>query len=179
MCKKILLLILTSSVLHLTSYSQDNSPVEKKLRKLPAIELKTMDGKNSNSNTFSNDGKPIVICFWATWCKPCINELSAISENYSDWKKETGVKVIAISIDDSKTMSRVSTVVNGKSWDYEVYIDLNSDFKRAMNVNMPPHSFLLNGKNEIVWQHASFTPGDEEKLFENIKKVAEGKDIQE
>ena len=62
----------------------------------------------------------MVLDFWATWCKPCVNELTAISEHYEEWQKETGVKIVAISVDDARTMANVKPFVNGKGWDYEV-----------------------------------------------------------
>lgn len=138
---------------------------------LPDVPLKDIKGNATSSGSFNNDGKPIVISFWATWCKPCIKELMAVHEVYDQWQEETGVKVIAISIDDSRNVSKVAPLVNGKGWEYEVYIDENSDFKRAMNVTNVPHTFLLDGKRNIVWQHNSYIPGDEEKLLEEIKKL--------
>lgn len=142
-----------------------------KVKLVPSVKIKTLDGKIISTDDLKNDGKPIIIDFWATWCKPCVTELNTIQELYADWQKETGVKIIAISIDDARTMSTVAPFVNGKNWDYEVYLDPNSDFKRAMNVNMVPQTFILNGKREIVMQHSSFSPGDEEKLYEELKKV--------
>ena len=59
---------------------------------LPNISLKSLEGKTVNTIDFENNGKPIVISFWATWCKPCAKELDAISEIYNDWQDETGVK---------------------------------------------------------------------------------------
>jgi len=145
---------------------------EGKARKIPAVEVKALDGSTFNTSSIDNNGKPIIIDFWATWCKPCVTELTNISDVYAKWKKETGVKVIAISIDDARNTAKVAPFVNGKNWDYEVYIDPNGDFKRAMNVNTVPHTFLLNGKKEIVWQHNSYAEGDEDKLFELVKKEA-------
>jgi hypothetical protein len=89
---------------------------------------------------------------------------------YADWQKETGVKVVIISIDDARTMPSVAPFINGKRWDYEAYLDPNGDLKRTMNVNLVPHTFLLNGNREIIHQHTSFAPGDEHKLFDKIKK---------
>jgi|TARA_B110000196_G_scaffold305656_1_gene303479 cytochrome c biogenesis protein CcmG/thiol:disulfide interchange protein DsbE len=141
-------------------------------RTLPNIEVKTLDGSNFNITQLENDGKPIVISFWATWCKPCKKELNNIAEVYEEWQDETGVKLVAISVDESRTMSKVKPYVNGSDWDYEVYLDPNSDLKRAMGVVEVPHTFLLNGENKIIWQHAGYSDGDEDQLFEKIKTIA-------
>lgn len=150
---------------------------EKSGAKLPNITLKDLDGKSINTSEFNNDGKPFIINFWATWCKPCIKELNAINEVYEDWQEETGVKLIAISIDDSRSAARVRPFVAGSNWDYEVYQDQNNDFKRAMGVNNPPHTFIVNGNGEIVWQGASYVEGSEEHLIELVKKLIAGEDI--
>ncbi len=144
-------------------------------RTVPAVNIKTLDGKQFNTSAITNDGKPIIISFWATWCKPCIQELTAIHEVYGDWQTETGVKLIAISIDNSRTSVNVKPMVNAKEWDYEVYLDENSDFKRAMGVNNVPHTFIINGKGEIVWEHTTYSEGGENEILEEIKKLTESK----
>ena len=66
------------------------------LGQLPSVNLKDMEGNSHNFAKLNNNGKPMIISFWATWCKPCTKELNAISEVYDDWQEETGVKVIAV-----------------------------------------------------------------------------------
>jgi len=148
-----------------------------KAKKLPSITIKDINGKTINTAELSNNGKPIIISFWALWCKPCQKELSTIAEVYEEWQKETGVKLVAVSIDDARSSARVLPTVNGNNWNYEVLLDVNGDFKRAMNVNMIPHTFLLNGKGEIVWQHTSFAEGSELELIELVRKLNKGEDI--
>lgn len=138
---------------------------------LPSVDLKTLDGKAISTKEISNDGKPFAICFWATWCKPCLMELSTFAELYEEWQEETGMKIFAVSIDDSRTQAKVQPLVNTSEWEYEILLDVNSEFKRAMGVNNPPHTFVVNGKGEIVWQHVGYAPGDEEGLIEAIRKV--------
>lgn len=144
---------------------------QEKTSKFPSIDVKSIEGKVVNTNSFENDGNPIVVSFWATWCKPCAKELDAITEVYDDWQDETGVKVIAVSIDDARNAIKVAPYANGKDWPFDIYLDANSDLKRALNVNAIPHTFLLNANKEIVWQHTSYFDGDEEELYEEILKL--------
>lgn len=147
--------------------------------KVPAVDVKTMDYETFNTGNISNNGKPVVINFWATWCSPCKRELNNIAEMYEDWVDETGVKIIAVSIDDSRNMGKVAPYVNGKSWEYEVLLDPNGDLKRAMGVNNVPHTFLVDGTGNIVWQHNSYSEGDEYELYKLIKQLSAGESISE
>lgn len=138
--------------------------------KIASVNLKDVNGKVVNTSTFTNEGKPYVICFWATWCHPCLQELSAIAENYETWQQETGLKIYAVSLDDTRTKGKVKPLVASQEWNYEVYIDENSDFKRAMGVNNPPHTFIVGPDGTILWQHTGYAEGDEATM---IKKYIE------
>jgi peroxiredoxin len=97
--------------------------------------------------------------------------LNTIHESYADWQEETGVTVVAVTIDDEKTKAQVPVYVNGKGWEYMVLMDPNGDFKRAMGVNNVPHTFLVDAEGNIVYSHNSYAPGDEEKLYQEILKL--------
>ena len=141
--------------------------------KLPNVVLKDINGKSVNLSEITNDGKPFVINFWATWCAPCKRELNTINELYEDWQKDTGVKIYAISIDDQRTVDKVKPYVSAQGWEYEVLLDTNGDLKRALGVNNVPFTFLVDGKGNIVWKHNNYNPGDEDELYEQIEKLAE------
>ncbi len=81
---------------------------------IPKVDLKTMDGKTFNSTDLSMENKVVIVSLWATWCVPCLKELDAISEVYDQWQSETNVELIAVSVDDSRTVKRVRPLINGK-----------------------------------------------------------------
>ena len=148
-----IVLIIFSSI----SYSQ-----------IPSIDIKDLNGRVFNTSEFDNNNNPIIISFWATWCKPCKQELENIHEIYEDWQEETNVKLIAISIDDSRNTAKIKPLVNAKGWEYEVYQDSNREFATKMGVNPIPHTFLLDGNKQVVWEHVTYADGDEEELYEKV-----------
>ena len=99
----------------------------------------------------------------------------ALNDVYADWQDETGVKIYAVSIDDSRSTAKVKPVVEGKGWDFDILLDVNSDLKRAMNVSNPPHTFLFDGNGKLVYQHTGYIEGGEEELYEEILKIAKKK----
>ena len=145
--------------------------VQTTLAQLPAVTLKTMDGKTVRTDTLSNDGKPFIIDFFATWCKPCNRELDAIAEVYEDWQEETGVKIFAISIDQAQNINKVKPLVNNHGWEYDVLLDPNGDLKRALGIQMIPFVLICDGKGKIVYKHSGYTDGAETELIEKVREL--------
>lgn len=138
---------------------------------LPSVTLKDISGKVVDTAKLNNDGKPFIISFFATWCKPCNRELNAIHEVYPDWQDETGVKVVAISIDQAQNVAKVKPLVDGYGWEYEVLLDPNGDFKRAMSVNMIPAVFIIDGDGKIAESRSGYTDGSESHLIEKVREL--------
>ncbi len=156
--KKFLALVFIA--LSLQAYAQDA---------LPNVSLKTLDGESITlADAAASDG-PVVISLWATWCVPCLKELDAISEVYEDWQDETKVKLIAVSIDDSRTVKRVKPLINGKGWDYTILLDTNNDVKRALGAATVPLTILVKD-GKIVYRHSGYSPGAENELYEQIQE---------
>lgn len=140
---------------------------------LPSVKLKDINGKVVDTATLSNDGKPFIISFFATWCKPCNRELKAIHEVYPDWQDETGVRLVAVSIDEAQNAQKVKPMVDAAGWEYQVLLDSNGDFRRAMGVGMIPHVFIVDGNGNIVEQHKGYTEGGEQELIDKVKTLIE------
>ncbi len=138
---------------------------------LPSVTLKDLNGKTVSTDTLSNGGKPFIIDFFATWCKPCNRELSAIAEVYEDWQEETGVKVIAVSIDQAQNIHKVKPLVDNHEWPYEVLLDPNSDLKRALGIQMIPYTLIIDGKGNIVYKHNGYADGEENELIEKVRQL--------
>lgn len=164
------LLNLTFAILFVSSVFAQGDEGHKSLHKVPSVKLLDMDGNEVNTADLGFEG-PVIISFWATWCSPCKRELNTIQDLYVDWQEETGVNLVAVSIDDERTKNSVPMYVDGKGWEYLVLMDTNSDFKRAMGVNNVPHTFLIDKDGNIVYSHNNYAPGDEELLYEHLLEL--------
>lgn len=138
--------------------------------KLPSVQIKDLRGRTVDAAQISNNGKPYIISFFATWCKPCMRELRAISEVYPDWQEETGVKMYIISIDEAQNAAKVRPLVDGEGWDYEVLLDSNSELFHALGLQAVPHMLVFDGKGQLIMNHSGYTDGSESEVIQTIRK---------
>lgn len=156
--KKIIFLVLLSFL----GYSQ---------KQMPNIELPAINGETLNvSSDFKEIDKLYVFSFWATWCAPCINELEAMHKKYPSWKDKLSIEIIAVSIDDSKTLKRVKPFLNGKGWSYNVLLDSNQELKRALSIVNVPYTIVVKN-NKIVYVANGYSQGSEEELYNKLLEL--------
>jgi cytochrome c biogenesis protein CcmG, thiol:disulfide interchange protein DsbE len=141
------------------------------LKGVPFVEIKTNDGSLVNISEIVKKDTCALICFWATWCAPCKKEFTAFSKVYEQWQKEFGLKIIAISIDESRSFNKANAFVKNQGWEFDFYFDPNQDLKKAMGVRGIPHLFLVNSKGQILWQHIAYSEGIEQKIYNEIKAI--------
>lgn len=140
-------------------------------KQMPSVKLKTLEGKIVDLKEITSKGHPVVLSFWATWCSPCKKELDAINEVYDEWKKLYNVEVIAVTIDDARALAKVAPMVKEKGWTYTILSDVNKDVQRALNFQSVPQSYLINAQGNVVFDHTGYSPGDENELEEQLKKL--------
>ena len=139
---------------------------------VPSVKVENSKGESFDTKSLLQSGKPMIVSFWSTSCKPCIRELDAIYDALPDWKESVDFNVVAVSTDDSRLLAKARSFAEGRGWgeDYILLFDKNQDFMRAMNVSQVPHVFVFDAKGKIVYSHTSYLPGNEIELFEAIKK---------
>jgi peroxiredoxin len=147
-------------------------PEARSQAKLPAVELKSIDGEEIRLSDYTALNKILVVSFWATYCPPCLEEFSRVSNLYASWKKEVDFEFIAVSIDDNKTSGRIKGMAEAKKWPFIMLIDEMKAAKSALSYSDIPYYYITDRKGNIVFSHEGYSPGDEKTMFVELKKAA-------
>ncbi|MBK9338727.1 MAG: TlpA family protein disulfide reductase [Lewinellaceae bacterium] len=145
-------------------FAQDN-------KTLPSAKIKTLEGQTLDVQELGKTGKITVISFWATWCSPCKKELDAILDYYPEWQKKYDMELVAVSVDDPRTVAKVPAMVAQKNWPYRILHDFNKEFQQVANVASVPYTILLDSKGNVVYEHTGYAPGDELELEDRMKEL--------
>ena len=116
-------------------------------------------------------GKVTIVSFWATWCKPCKEEMKAVHAMY-DELKEQGIEYIAVSIDNTKTMAKVGPYINAKGYEFPVLIDPNREIFEVVNGTEVPYTLMYDMNGALRYKHDGYLDGDEEHLKEEALGLA-------
>lgn len=144
-------------------------------KSLPSsLTMETLAGQKVNLKDYvAKKGKITVVNFWATWCKPCKEELDAINADFlEDWQDQYDIEFIAVSMDDTRTKPRVKGLVDSKGWEYTIFCNPDNSAYQALGFNSCPYTLLLDAEGNIVYTHTGYKPGDEEELEEKIAEAA-------
>jgi cytochrome c biogenesis protein CcmG/thiol:disulfide interchange protein DsbE len=157
---KVRIVILVGIILACASLSIAQK-IETKM--IPDFTLPDMNGNIVSMSKSLGQG-PIYISFWATYCKPCMEELKIIEKYYEKYKNR-GFRVFAIDMEGPKTQSKVKSLMISMGFTFDILLDNNGDvFRRKFKGSSCPYSFLVNPDGKIVFSSLGFKPGDEVKI---------------
>ena len=136
---------------------------------LPDLSVRLLDGKQVRLSALLEEG-PLLVSFWATWCAPCKKEMIFLEEFHQKYN-ENSFRVLAISTDSPKSMSKVKSYIRAKKHTFLVGIDPNQEIAKKMNALLMPTTLILNKDRKVSWYHQGFIPGDEKDIEAQIRAV--------
>lgn len=141
--------------------------------KLTDFTLKAINGKWNGKDiglrTFKK--KVIYMTFFTTWCRPCKTELKQLRRIYKKYKKK-GLEIIAVSLDQPQTRSRVRPLVKRYKLKFPVVIDSSSQLQRLYNPKRAmPFSILISRERKVLKRRAAFQISDLPEIEDEIRNA--------
>ena len=133
------------------------------------IILNPLMGKKIKLENYLSNG-PVLINFWATWCAPWIKEMPYLDQ-FEKKYKDKGFSVLAVSVDNQKSLSQVRSFIKTKKFSFDIFLDPNMQIFKKLNGNLMPTNVLIDKSGKVVWRHYGYLPGDEKKMEEQILNV--------
>jgi len=112
----------------------------------PQFTLKTLAGPGVSLSDY--EGRPVLINFWASWCKPCRSEIPDLVAAY-EAHKETGLQVLAINLTDQEGMKAVRKFVAEFQMPFPVLLDEQGRVRRLYALIGVPTSVFI-GTDGVV-----------------------------
>ena len=141
-------------------------------KKAPEFTLPNLDGDDVTLSELLEDG-PVIVDFWATWCKPCIKAFPDLQEIFDKYRN-CGLKVLAISIDGPKSMSRVGSLIKSKGNTFEVLFDPGQKVARTFHVTSVPRTVLVNTDGTVAYAVTGYRPKNHEELEAAVAELLPG-----
>lgn len=139
--------------------------------RLPPVQVENLKGEIVDVRSVLGDSLPVVITFWSTACKPCLQELEAFAEHWEEWQQESRFKILAVSTDDTRSAAKVRSFVTANEWPFVILLDKNQELKRAFNVHAIPHLYVVDANGNVVYSRIGYNPGSENKVLEVLKSL--------
>lgn len=170
--KKLSLLIVTIFFGFCTSVFSQNPAY-------PSARLLTLDGTYISSSEILENDAPTIMIFWSANEQKCCDQIALMIDAREKLEELTNVNIIAICTNSDGLSSRLKPFVNGKDWDIDVYIDYNSDFKRAMNIPSTPFTIVFNEEEELICEYNGYCAWADDFVCERIKECLKSEENQE
>jgi len=129
----------------------------------PNFRLSDLDNKIFTLKEFK--GKPLIVNFWATWCKPCREELPAFNRAWAKLKGQ-GVQMLAINIGEDPTA--VFNFIKEYPIDFKVLLDPQSDELANWQMRGLPTTFVIDSYGRVVYQAIGEREWDNDELLTKV-----------
>ncbi|WP_342562271.1 redoxin domain-containing protein [Paenibacillus sp. FSL R7-0345] len=109
----------------------------------PAFEATSLTGGKVNLADYK--GKVVLLNFWATWCKPCMQEMPLLNEIHKS--SDMQIETLFVNVGESK--GTVSEYMEEQQFSFPVVIDATGKISALYGVTALPSTYIINTKGEI------------------------------
>ena len=151
----------------------EEAPEEEQPEEVPAPDFTIMalDGSMVSLTDRLEDGKPIVLNFWATWCGPCTSELPAFNKAVADYADEITFMMINLTDGQVETVPGVKEFLTENGYSLPVYFDKKGSATGPYGASSIPLTYFITSDGMVVGGHMGAM--SEETLYNYLEQLLE------
>ena len=123
----------------------------------PDFNLPGLSGERVQLSALLEKG-PVLLDFWATWCKPCIKAMPKLEEIHAKYA-DRGLTVLGVNEDGPRGQNRIRPFLKGRNITFPIAIDGDGSVMQRMQVRALPTTILIAPDREIVLREAGLSDG--------------------
>ena len=135
----------------------------------PDFNLRNLQGERVNLKTLLTKG-PVLLDFWATYCKPCVKAMPKLQEIHEKYGK-SGLTVLGVNVDGPRGQNRVKPFLRARRVNFPIALDSDSAVMRRMQVNVLPTTLLITPDGEIALRQVGYNSKNAEVLLAAVEAL--------
>ncbi len=149
------------------SYEEELSP----LLGEPAPEIELEDTAEQPWKLSEEQGRVVVLDFWATWCGPCVAAMPKLQTLSAEFAENP---VTIVGVNQGEDLDEVTKFIEEKGFTYPQLLDPDSEAGDLFKVSGIPQIVLVDANGIVQSVHVGFSPDLQEKLTEEITALLNG-----
>ena len=135
----------------------------------PRFATRTVQGEKISLDALRARG-PVLLDFWATWCKPCLAAIPEIEKLHAELGGR-GLSIVGISVDGPRNFAKVRPFAKRVGITYPVVLDEDGSLQQRYQAIVMPTTVLIDTAGVIVKVMQAYRPGEIEMLRAEIEAL--------
>lgn len=160
--------VICTSFLSAPAIAKDDLTSQEQTQQLQSLALSDMD--NSPRSISEYRGKPLLINFWASWCRPCVKEMPAL-QRLQDAFTTDEFQVIAINISENQTSINNFLSQQETQLTMDILIDENGTALGSKLIDVMPSSFVMDAEGNVLEKIVGIREWDHPDNIANVRSM--------
>jgi peroxiredoxin len=136
----------------------------------PAPAYRTVSAGGDSVSLAALRGKPVLLNVWATWCRPCRDEIPELQQLHERYR-ERGLQLVGVSVDATGSEDAIRDFAGRYGMTYPIWRDPAENVSATFLVVGVPATFLIDADGVLRWKKTGPIAGADTSLVAAVERT--------